>query len=97
MLQQLPPKRRQVIRLSLKRSDIVAAKTAVGVLKIDASENASEDMPLETLDESDGIVHESLHLLYLSGGFVFQLMTYIIAFCSSLCWASQIWTKLLFF
>ncbi|RHN66007.1 putative calcium/calmodulin-dependent protein kinase chromatin remodeling SNF2 family [Medicago truncatula] len=53
VLQQLPPKRRQIIRLLLKRSDIVAAKTAVGVLKIDSSENASEDMPLDSLDEHD--------------------------------------------
>ena len=64
MLQQLPPKRRQIIRLLLKRSDTVAAKTAVGVLKIDASENASEDMPLDSLDEHDGMVKESLPLLY---------------------------------
>ncbi|MCI23092.1 DNA annealing helicase and endonuclease ZRANB3-like, partial [Trifolium medium] len=64
VLQQLPPKRRQIIKLSLKRSDIVAAKTAVGALKIDASENASEEMPLESLDEHDGIVEESLPLLY---------------------------------
>lgn len=63
MLQQLPPKRRQIIRLSLKRSDIVAAKTAVGVLKIDVSENGIEDMPLDNLDEHDGIVKESLPLL----------------------------------
>ena len=44
------------MRLLLKRSDIVAAKTAVGALKIDASESASEDIPLENLDEPDGIV-----------------------------------------
>lgn len=59
---QLPPKRRQIIRLLLKRSDLVAAKTAVGPLKIDASENANEDMPLENFDEPDGNVEESLHL-----------------------------------
>jgi hypothetical protein len=65
VLQQLPPKRRQILTLSLKRSDIVAAKTAVGALKIDASENASEEMPLESLDEhDDGIVEKSLPLLY---------------------------------
>jgi hypothetical protein len=64
VLQQLPPKRRQIIRLLLKRSDIVAAKTAVGVLKIDSSENASEDMLLDSLDEHDGMVEESLSLLY---------------------------------
>ena len=43
---------------------IVASKTAVGVLKIDASENASEDMPLDSLDEHDGMVEKSLPLLY---------------------------------
>lgn len=64
MLQQLPPKRRQIIRLLLKRSDIVAAKTAVGVLKIDASENTSEDSPLENLDEPDGIV-DDLPIIYI--------------------------------
>jgi len=55
---QLPPKRRQIIRLLIKRSDIVAAKTVVGVFNIDASERESEDVPLETLDEPDGIVKE---------------------------------------
>jgi len=44
---------------------IVASKTAVGVLKIDASENASEDIPLDSLDEHDGMIKESLPLLYL--------------------------------
>jgi len=34
----LPLKRRQIIRLLIKRSDIVAAKTAIGVLSIDATE-----------------------------------------------------------
>lgn len=64
MLLQLPPKRRQVIRLLLKRSDIVAAKTAVGALKLDASESANEDRPLENLEESDGNVKESLLLMF---------------------------------
>ncbi|KAK7304668.1 hypothetical protein VNO77_42553 [Canavalia gladiata] len=63
VLLQLPPKRRQMIRLLLKRSDIVAAKAAVGVLNVDASERASEDIPLENLDEPDGMVKESLPLL----------------------------------
>jgi hypothetical protein len=42
----------------------VVSKTAVGVLKIDASENASEDIPLDSLDEHDGMNKESLPLLY---------------------------------
>jgi len=45
---------------------IVSAKTAVRVLKIDPSENANEDMPLDSLDEHDGMVEESLPLLYLT-------------------------------
>lgn len=64
VLQQLPPKRRQIIRMSLKRSDIVSAKTAVGALKTDDSENASEDVPLESFEEHDGIVAKSLLSLY---------------------------------
>jgi len=60
---QLPPKRRQIIRLLIKRSDIVAAKTAIGALSIDATERESEDIAFENLDETDGIVKESLTLL----------------------------------
>ncbi|KAI5410188.1 hypothetical protein KIW84_055606 [Lathyrus oleraceus] len=68
VLQQLPPKRRQIIRMSLKRSDIVSAKTAVGVMKIDDSENASEDMPLESFDEHDGkLTNQELGIAKLSG------------------------------
>ncbi|XP_020226303.1 DNA annealing helicase and endonuclease ZRANB3 [Cajanus cajan] len=68
VLLQLPPKRRQIIRLLLKRSDIVAAKTAVGVLNIDASERASEDMSLENLDEPDGkLSYQELGIAKLSG------------------------------
>jgi len=61
---QLPPKRRQIIRLLIKRSDIVAAKNAIGVLilSIDATERESEDT-MENLDEPDGIVKKSLTLL----------------------------------
>lgn len=56
MLLQLPPKRRQIIRLLLKRSDVVAAKTAVGKLNGNTFKNASEqDITLGTLDEPDGI------------------------------------------
>ncbi|KAK7291135.1 hypothetical protein RIF29_06044 [Crotalaria pallida] len=63
---QLPPKRRQIIRLLLKRSDIVAAKTAVGALKFDASESASEDF--ENSDELDGkLSYQELGIAKLSG------------------------------
>ncbi len=52
---QLPPKRRQIVRLLLKRSDIVSAKAAIGVVNSDASEKSVvEDMTSENLDESDG-------------------------------------------
>jgi hypothetical protein len=52
---QLPPKRRQIVRLLLKRSDIVSAKAAIGVVNSDASEKSvAEDMTSENLDESDG-------------------------------------------
>jgi len=47
----------------IKRSDIVAAKTAIGELSIEATERESEDIPLENLDEPEGIVKESLTLL----------------------------------
>ncbi|XP_061358893.1 uncharacterized protein LOC133303060 isoform X2 [Gastrolobium bilobum] len=68
VLLQLPPKRRQIINLLLKRSDIVAAKTAVGVLKIDASESESDDTPLENLDESEGkLSYQELGVAKLSG------------------------------
>jgi len=48
----------------IKRSDIVAAKNAIGVLilSIDATERESEDT-MENLDEPDGIVKKSLTLL----------------------------------
>ncbi|KAK7411371.1 hypothetical protein VNO78_02804 [Psophocarpus tetragonolobus] len=68
LMQQLPPKRRQIIRLLIKRSDIVAAKTAVGVFIIDASEKESEDLPLENLDEPDGkLSYQELGIAKLSG------------------------------
>ncbi|XP_050223840.1 uncharacterized protein LOC126673653 isoform X2 [Mercurialis annua] len=38
VMEQLPPKRRQIIRLLLKKSDIVSAKEAVGIVNDDTSE-----------------------------------------------------------
>ncbi|XP_022634758.1 SWI/SNF-related matrix-associated actin-dependent regulator of chromatin subfamily A-like protein 1 [Vigna radiata var. radiata] len=65
---QLPPKRRQIIRLLIKRSDIVAAKTAIGVISIDATERESEDTALENLDETDGkLSYQELGIAKLSG------------------------------
>ena len=49
---QLPPKRRQIIRVFLKRSDIVAAKAAVGQKVGEGSD--PEDVSSKDLDESDG-------------------------------------------
>lgn len=55
MLKQLPPKRRQIIRLLLKRSDIVSAKAAIRVVNGDASEKSvADDMNSQNLDEYDG-------------------------------------------
>lgn len=55
VLVELPPKRRQIIRLLLKRSDIVSAKAALGMVNGDACEtNAADDTNPESLDESDG-------------------------------------------
>ncbi|KAG7954971.1 hypothetical protein I3843_11G048400 [Carya illinoinensis] len=54
VLKQLPPKRRQIIRLLLKRSDIVSAKAAIRVVNGDASEKSvADDMNSQNLDEYD--------------------------------------------
>ncbi|XP_014496159.2 SWI/SNF-related matrix-associated actin-dependent regulator of chromatin subfamily A-like protein 1 isoform X2 [Vigna radiata var. radiata] len=65
---QLPPKRWQIIRLLIKRSNIVAGKTAIGVLSIDATERESQDIALENLDETDGkLSYQELGIAKLSG------------------------------
>ncbi|KAK2655549.1 hypothetical protein Ddye_008601 [Dipteronia dyeriana] len=54
VLVELPPKRRQIIKLSLKRSDIVLAKASVLVKHGSSSEtNATKDTSLGNLDEPD--------------------------------------------
>lgn len=55
VLKQLPPKRRQIIRLLLKRSDIISAKAACGgLVNHDAFErNAAEVINSENIDGSD--------------------------------------------
>ncbi|KAJ6888504.1 hypothetical protein NC652_029548 [Populus alba x Populus x berolinensis] len=55
VLKQLPPKRRQIIRLLLKRSDIISAKAACGgLVNHDVSErNAAEVINSENIDGSD--------------------------------------------
>ena len=55
VLVQLPPKRRQIIRVLLKRSDIVSAKEALGTVNCDVFErSALEDESTFNLDVSDG-------------------------------------------
>ncbi|POO01949.1 SNF2 domain-containing protein / helicase domain-containing protein / HNH endonuclease domain-containing protein [Trema orientale] len=72
---QLPPKRRQIIRIFLKRSDIVAAKDAVAQ-KTGDEITASEDISSKDLDEpNDGgdshipgqLSHQELGVAKLSG------------------------------
>ncbi|KAJ6358812.1 hypothetical protein OIU76_000528 [Salix suchowensis] len=54
VLKQLPPKRWQIIRLLLKRSDIISAKAASGGVNHDAFErNAAEAINSENVDGSD--------------------------------------------
>ncbi|GAY55982.1 hypothetical protein CUMW_168260 [Citrus unshiu] len=52
LLVQLPPKRRQIIRLLLKRSEIVSAKAAVGVIN-DSEKDATNDKTPKDSDEHD--------------------------------------------
>ncbi|KAI9117591.1 hypothetical protein K1719_011757 [Acacia pycnantha] len=59
VLLQLPPKRRQIIRLLLKRSDVVAAKMAVGKLNGSTSKSVTKDMTLDSFDEPDGMLKRS--------------------------------------
>lgn len=75
MLTQLPPKRRQIIRLLLKRSDIISAKAAIRAVNGDASEKGvADDMNSQNLDEYKGN-------LYI--GFNFQIYcVQIHMFCS---------------
>ncbi|KAL5544566.1 hypothetical protein UlMin_008350 [Ulmus minor] len=49
---QLPPKRRQIIRVLLKRSDLVSARAAIRQLNDDES-NAPEDVSSKNSDDSD--------------------------------------------
>lgn len=52
---QLPPKRRQIISLQLKRSDIISAMALCEVVESNASRNEdTEDGPLEISDEPEG-------------------------------------------
>ena len=52
---QLPPKRRQIINLQLKRSDIISAMAASEAVKSGASGNDDAiEEPKESSDEPDG-------------------------------------------
>ncbi|GKU88872.1 hypothetical protein SLEP1_g3086 [Rubroshorea leprosula] len=54
VLVQLPPKRRQIIRLLLKRSDIASAKASISLISADASENnAAQAIHSEKFEEND--------------------------------------------
>ncbi|KAG4155167.1 hypothetical protein ERO13_D03G095500v2 [Gossypium hirsutum] len=58
VLVQLPPKRRQLIRLHLKKSDIASAKAAVSFSNADAFENnASNDIAMEKLGGNNDGIH----------------------------------------
>lgn len=52
VLVQLPPKRRQLIRLQLKRSDIASAKEAISFCNAD--KNATKDITTEELEKNLG-------------------------------------------
>lgn len=71
---QLPPLRRQIVRLLLKSSDIVSAKAAVAEKKVvnrdtDASgKSVAEDMTSEIFIEVDG----NLYIFY-----VYTLQTFM--------------------
>ncbi|OWM65249.1 hypothetical protein CDL15_Pgr008839 [Punica granatum] len=55
VLSNLPPKRRQIIRLLLKKSDVASAKAALRVCSANESiDETATDMSLEKLDQSNG-------------------------------------------
>ncbi|XP_034673278.1 DNA annealing helicase and endonuclease ZRANB3 isoform X2 [Vitis riparia] len=60
VLGELPPKRRQIIRLLLKRADIDFAIAATRVTKCDASENnVAEEKPSDNKPDDSGGAHSS--------------------------------------
>ncbi|KAF2312835.1 hypothetical protein GH714_040885 [Hevea brasiliensis] len=61
VMEQLPPKRRKIIRLLLKRSDIVLAMTAVGTVTDDASEDS------RAICKSSQLSYQELGVAKLSG------------------------------
>lgn len=66
VLLQLPPKRRQIITLVLRKSDINSAMVALGLEEVDASaESDAENAPVHISDEDRGIIS---HLLNVYNG-----------------------------
>lgn len=68
VLAQLPPKRRQIIRLLLKSSDIVGAKAATReVINCDHDRNAAENNTHDILgeEETDGKHEYIFYLLFV--------------------------------
>lgn len=60
----LPPKRRQIIRLLLKKSDIASAKDVVRVANVETlTSNTSDDLSLEKSDQSAGNIYLSFVIL----------------------------------
>ncbi|XP_052180082.1 uncharacterized protein LOC127793271 isoform X4 [Diospyros lotus] len=66
VLGQLPPKRRQIIGLQLKRSDIILAMVVYGEVETDASRNDVSELELSKISDEpggSGSNHKSLRML----------------------------------
>lgn len=62
VLLQLPPKRRQIIKLVLRRSDINSAMVALGLEDVDAAaENDAENAPVHESNEDPGMISHLLN------------------------------------
>lgn len=63
VLLQLPPKRRQIVKLVLRRSDINSAMVTLGLENIDATADSdAENAPLHVSDEDQGILWHLLNV-----------------------------------
>lgn len=59
---QLPPKRRQIIKLILKKSDIKSAMVKLELEDIDATADSdTENVPLHVSDKDQGIIWHLLN------------------------------------
>lgn len=85
VLVQLPPKRRQIIRVVLKKSDMISAKAAVKVGK-----GVTKDVSSEHLDEPNGNLMFFVICIcecnsYVTGSCVFlHLLCFCINYCASM-------------